>query len=135
MAKTDRVCKGLNNNVVSSVKNGNFVAEPQTDFIFSVAGEELGFIGCCIIILLELLIAYECIRIGRKARDLTGTLICCGVGSLIVFQSFMNICVATGLMPNTGLPLPFVSYGLTSLVSLFIGIGVVLNIGLQAKKY
>ena len=127
--------KGLNNNVVSSVKNGNFVAEPQTDFIFSVAGEELGFIGCCIIILLELLIAYECIRIGRKARDLTGTLICCGVGSLIVFQSFMNICVATGLMPNTGLPLPFVSYGLTSLVSLFIGIGVVLNIGLQAKKY
>ncbi len=127
--------KGLNNNVVSSVKNGNFVAEPQTDFIFSVAGEELGFIGACIIILLELLIAYECIRIGKKARDLTGTLICCGVGSLIVFQSFMNICVATGLMPNTGLPLPFVSYGLTSLISLCIGIGIVLNVGLQGKKY
>ncbi|MCI7814260.1 MAG: FtsW/RodA/SpoVE family cell cycle protein [Lachnospiraceae bacterium] len=127
--------KGLDNNVVSSVKNGNFIAEPQTDFIFSVAGEELGFIGGCAIILLELLIAYECIRIGRKARDLTGTLICCGVAALIVFQSFMNICVATGLMPNTGIPLPFVSYGLTSLVSFFIGIGIVLNVGLQGKKY
>lgn len=127
--------KGLNNNVVSSVKNGNFIAEPQTDFIFSVAGEELGFIGGCVIIVLELLIAYECIRIGRKARDLSGTLICCGVGALIVFQSFINICVATGLMPNTGLPLPFVSYGLTSLVSCCMGIGMVLNIGLQGKKY
>ena len=127
--------KGLNNNVVSSVKNGNLIAEPQTDFIFSVAGEELGFIGGCIIIILELLIAYECIRIARKARDLSGTLICCGVGSLIVFQSFMNICVATGLMPNTGLPLPFVSYGLTSLISCCLGMGVVLNVGLQGKKY
>lgn len=127
--------KGLNNNMVSSVKNGNFIAEPQTDFIFAVAGEELGFLGCCLIILLELFIAVECIRIGRKARDLAGTLICCGLASLILFQSFLNICVATGLMPNTGIPLPFVSYGLTSLISFCIGIGIVLNIGLQTRKY
>lgn len=127
--------KGLDNNVVSSVKNGNFIAEPQTDFIFAVAGEELGFLGCCIIIVLELLIALECIRIGKKARDRSGMLICCGVAALISFQSFMNICVATGLLPNTGLTLPFVSYGLTSLVSLFIGLGVVLNVGLQVRKY
>ena len=93
----------------------------------------MGFIGACIIILLELLIAYECIRIGKKARDLTGTLICCGVGSLIVFQSFMNICVATGLMPNTGLPLPFISFGSSSLISIFMGIGLVLNVGLQRE--
>lgn len=127
--------KGLNNNMVSSVKNGNFIAEPQTDFIFAVAGEELGFLGCCLIVLLELFIAIECIRIGRKAKDLAGTLICCGLASLILFQSFLNICVATGLMPNTGIPLPFVSYGMTSLISFCIGIGIVLNVGLQTRKY
>lgn len=127
--------KGLDNNMVSSVKNGNFIAEPQTDFIFAVAGEELGFLGCCLIVILELLIAFECIRIGRRAKDLAGTLICCGIASLIMFQSFLNISVATGLMPNTGIPLPFVSYGVTSLVSLCIGLGIVLNVGLQTRKY
>ena len=120
---------------MSSVKNGNFIAEPQTDFIFAVAGEELGFLGCCIIVILELLVALECVRIGRNARDLAGTLIGCGMGALIFIQCFINVCVATGMMPNTGLPLPFVSYGLTSLVSFFIGIGIVLNVGLQGRKY
>ncbi len=127
--------KGLDNNMVSSVKNGNFIAEPQTDFIFAVAGEELGFLGCCLIVILELLIAFECIRIGRRAKDLSGTLICCGIAALIIFQSFFNIGVATGLLPNTGIPLPFVSYGVTSLVSLCIGLGIVLNVGLQTRKY
>ena len=127
--------KGLNNNMVSSVKNGNFIAEPQTDFIFAVAGEELGFLGCVLIVILELFIALECIHIGRRAKDQAGSLICCGMAALIVFQSFINICVATGLMPNTGIPLPFVSYGMTSLVSFCIGLGIVLNIGLQTRKY
>ncbi len=127
--------KGLNNNVVASVKNGNFLSEPQTDFIFSIAGEELGFLGCCVIIIIELLIAVECVNIGRNARDRVGMLIGCGMGILIFFQSFINISVATGLLPNTGLPLPFVSYGLTSLVSFCIGIGLVLNVGLQSRKY
>lgn len=127
--------KGLNNSNVNSVKNGNFIAEPQTDFIFAVAGEELGFLGCCLIIILEFLIAIECVLIGRNARELSGSLICCGMASLIGFQSFINICVTTGLLPNTGLPLPFVSYGLTSLISLYIGIGLVLNVGLQVRKY
>lgn len=127
--------KGLNNDDVDSVKNGNFIAEPQTDFIFAVAGEELGFIGCCIIILLEFLISLECLMIGRRAKVLSGTLICCGMSALIFFQSFVNISVATGLMPNTGITLPFVSYGLTSLVSFCIGIGFVLNVGLQTRKY
>ena len=127
--------KGLNNNVISSVKNGNFISEPQTDFIFAVTGEELGFVGSCIIIILLLLISLECIKIGKKAHDLQGKLICCGMATLVGFQSFINICVATGLMPNTGLPLPFVSYGVTSLLTLFIGMGVVLNIGLQQRKY
>lgn len=127
--------KGLNNESVSSVKNGNFIPEPQTDFIFSIVGEELGFVGCAIIILLLLLIVLECIMIGRKAKDLYGRLICGGVAAWIGFQAFINICVVTGMMPNTGLTLPFVSYGLSSLVSLFLGIGFVLNVGLQPKKY
>lgn len=127
--------KGYKNNVVGSVKNGNFISEPQTDFIFAIAGEELGFIGCMIIIVLLLLIAIECFVIARRAKDLAGTLICAGMGAIVGFQSFINMGVATGLLPNTGLPLPFVSYGLTSLVSLFIGMGIVLNVGLQPKKY
>ena len=77
----------------------------------------------------------EIIMIGRNAKDLAGNLICCGVAAWIGFQSFINICVATGLMPNTGVPLPFVSYGLTSLASLYIAIGIVLNVGLQPRMY
>lgn len=127
--------KGLNNSQITSVKNGNFISEPQTDFIFAVVGEELGFVGSVIVILLLLFIVLECIFMARKAKDLSGRLICCGMASLIGFQGFVNICVATGLMPNTGLPLPFVSYGLTSLITLFLGIGFVLNVGLQPRKY
>lgn len=127
--------KGLENNDVASVNNGNFVSENQTDFIFAVAGEELGFIGCCGIILLLFLIAWECIRMSLRSKDLGGRVICCGAAALVMFQSFVNICVATGMMPNTGTPLPFVSYGLSSLVSLYIGMGLVLNVGLQSSAY
>lgn len=127
--------KGLNNTDPTSVKNGNFILEPQNDFIFAVAGEELGFVGSAVIIILLLFITIECIFIARKAKDTAGRLICCGVGALVGFQSFVNISVASGLLPNTGVTLPFVSYGLTSLWSLYIGIGLVLNVGLQPKKY
>ena len=127
--------KGLNNNVVASVKNGNFISEPQTDFIFAVIGEELGFIGGFSVVLLLFLIVWECLRTAKNAKDTAGTLIASGVAGLIGLQSFLNIAVATGLAPNTGIPLPFVSYGLTSLVSLYGAIGIVLNIGLQQKKY
>ena len=127
--------KGLDNNTTTSVKNGNFISEPQTDFIFAIVGEELGFVGCCIVIGLLLLIVVQCILIGIKAQDLSGRIICCGIAAQIGFQSFINIGVATGILPNTGIPLPFVSYGLTSLVSMCMGIGIVLNVGLQPKKY
>lgn len=127
--------KGLNNNEVSSSNKGNFVAEIQNDFIFAVAGEELGFVGCAGILVLLYLICFECVRMGRRAKDLSGTLICCGMASLVAIQSFINICVATGLFPNTGTPLPFISYGLTSLMSLYIGMGFVMNVGLQNKYY
>lgn len=127
--------KGLNNNTTTSVKNGNFISEPQTDFIFAIVGEELGFIGSCIVIALLLFIVIQCMLIGMRSKDMAGRLICCGVGGLIGIQSFINIGVATKLLPTTGVPLPFVSYGLTSLVSLYIGIGLVLNVGLQNPKY
>jgi len=128
--------KGLNNNEISSVKNGNFISEPQTDFIFAIVGEELGFLGGCTVIVLLLLITFECLMAARKAKDLAGTLIASGMATLIGFQSFINISVATGVLPNTGIPLPFVSYGLTSLLSLYIGMGVVLNVRLQCvRKY
>ena len=127
--------KGLNNSAATSMKNANYIIEPQTDFIFAVAGEALGFIGPMVIVLLLLFIVIECILIARKAKDLAGRLICCGMAALIGFQSIFNIFVATGLMPNTGIPLPFVSYGLTSLLSLYLGMGFVLNVGLQPKKY
>ena len=127
--------KGYDNSKVSSVNKANFVSEIQTDFIFAVAGEELGFVGASAIILLLFAISVECLLTARRAKDLSGRLICCGVGTLVAFQSFLNICVATGLTPNTGTPLPFVSYGLSSLVSLFIGMGLVLNVGLQNRNY
>ena len=120
---------------VSSVNEGNFVAENQTDFIFAVAGEEYGFIGCTVIVILLLLISIECVLMSLRAKDLAGKILCCGVGSVVAIQGFLNICVATGLAPNTGTPLPFVSYGLTSLVSLFIGMGLVMNVGLQSSAY
>lgn len=73
-------------------------------------------------------------RTGRRAKDLSGSLICYGMASVIAVQSFINICVATGLGPNTGTPLPFVSYGLSSMVSLYIGMGLVLNVSLQKNR-
>ena len=127
--------KGYNNEKTNSVKNGNFVLEPQTDFIFAIIGEELGFVGCCAVIFLILLIVVDCILIGLKAKDTGGRIICGGMAALIGIQSFINISVATLILPNTGLSLPFVSYGLTSVVCFFMGIGFVLNVGLQPNKY
>ena len=126
--------KGYNNNEITSVINGNFVSEPQTDFIFTVIGEEFGFKGCVFLIVLLMAVAMECVAIGRRSSDLAGTIIGAGVGGLIAVQGFFNIGVATFLLPNTGLPLPFVSYGLTSLLSLYIAMGFVLNVRLQAKR-
>ena len=126
--------KGLGNDAFDSVKNGNYISEPHTDFIFAVAGEELGFLGSVLIIALIFFITIEILLIAKRAKDISGKLICVGMATLIGFQSFVNICVVTGLLPNTGLPLPFVSYGLTSLVTVYFGVGIVLNVGLQAKN-
>jgi len=126
--------KGYKNNKITSVKNGNFISEAQTDFIFSVIGEEFGFKGSVAVIILLFAISLECISVARKAKDDAGLIIGAGMGGLVAVQGFFNIGVATFILPNTGLPLPFVSYGLTSLMSLYIGMGFVLNVRLQARK-
>ena len=123
--------KGLNADSEMSVSKGDFIAEIQNDFIFAVAGEELGFLGTVSIVTLLFLIVASCLRTGARAKDLSGKLVCVGMGSLIAVQSFINISVACGILPNTGTTLPFVSYGLTSLWSNFIGMGLVLNVSLQ----
>ncbi len=123
--------KSLNTDSLASVKNGNFLSEEQTDFIFAVIGEELGFIGCTLVILLIALIVFECLRMAARAKDTSGCLIGVGLAALLAFQSFANIAVATGIFPNTGLPLPFISYGVSSLLSVYMGIGLILNVGMQ----
>lgn len=126
--------KGLNNNTITSVKNGNYLSAPQTDFIFSIIGEELGFVGSVIVVALLCFIVLECLWIAFHAKDLAGRIIAGGMAAWIGFQSFFNLGVATWILPNTGLTLPFLSYGMSSLMSLLIGIGIVLNISLQRPK-
>ena len=125
--------KGWNNTDILSVKAGNFLVEEQNDFIFAIIGEEFGFVGSMAVIILYLVLIYECLIMAMKAPDLSGRMICVGMATLLGFQSFANIAVATAIFPNTGLPLPFISSGVSSLLSLFIGMGVVLNVGLQRK--
>ncbi|MBR3646722.1 MAG: FtsW/RodA/SpoVE family cell cycle protein [Lachnospiraceae bacterium] len=126
--------KGLYNDDETSVKNGNLLPECHTDFIFTVVGEEMGFLGAISVIVLILLIVMECFIVGAHSRDFAGKLFCYGIGGLIATQALVNISVNTMILPNTGLTLPFVSYGLTSLMSLFIGMGIVLNVGLHSQK-
>ena len=123
--------KGLNYTGLESVKNGNFLAEEQTDFIFAIIGEELGFVGSLAVILLFAIAVFACLHTVRKASDIQGKIICTGIGMLLAVQSFTNIAVATGIFPNTGLPLPFISSGVSSLISMYFGIGLVLSVGLH----
>lgn len=125
--------KGLNNTSIFSVKNGDFLVEQDNDFIFSVIGEELGFRGSVIIIIIFLLIILECLIIASRAKNLSGRLICVGMAAWIGFQTFTNIAVATGIFPNTGITLPFFSRGVSSLAAVYMGMGIVLNIALQRK--
>ena len=112
----------------------SYLPEPHNDFIFSVIGEEFGFIGCVIVLLLLLFIIFRCILIAVSIRDLFSQLIVVGVAGMIAFQTFVNVGVATGIMPNTGMSLPFVSYGGSSMWTNMAAIGLVLNIGMKRSK-
>lgn len=105
----------------------------ESDFIFTVIGEELGFVGSCVILGLLAIVIIKCLRTSKRARDYQGRMIALGIASMFMFQVFANIGVATRLLPNTGLPLPFLSRGLSSTLSCMIGIGIILNIGLQSR--
>jgi rod shape determining protein RodA len=111
--------------------NLSFVPEQQTDFIFTVVGEELGFVGSFTLLALFALVVWRTWRTATLARDLFGTLLCVGVLSMLVFQIFENVGMTMGIMPITGIPLPFMSYGGSSTVACFAGIGLVLNVHMR----
>ena len=108
--------------------NGRFVPEQQTDFIFTVAGEQLGFLGSGFIVLLYLTILMRAFTIARRSTDAFGRLVCIGVLSWFAFQTFENIGMTLGLMPMTGVPLPFMSYGGSSMFANLIGFGLLQNV-------
>ncbi|MEY4036781.1 MAG: hypothetical protein RL201_162 [Actinomycetota bacterium] len=108
--------------------NGRFVPEQQTDFIFTVAGEELGFLGCGFILILYLTVLMRAFGIARRSSDPYGKLVCTGVIAWFAFQAFENIGMTLGMMPMTGVPLPFVSYGGSSMFANMIGFGLLQNV-------
>ncbi|MFD9034850.1 rod shape-determining protein RodA [Streptomyces sp. NPDC059567] len=111
--------------------SGQFVPEQQTDFIFSVAGEELGFLGGGLIIALIGVILWRACRIARETTELYGTIVAAGIIAWFAFQSFENIGMALGIMPVAGLPLPFVSYGGSSMFAVWVAIGLLQSIRVQ----
>lgn len=125
--------KGLNNSTYESVKNGNFLSEEQCDFIFAVVGEELGFAGSAFIILIYLLLFIEGLRVAGRSPDLEGKLLASGFVTILLIQCFINMGVAMLLLPNTGTPLPFISAGMSSMISTYIMMGIMLNISMHRK--
>jgi rod shape determining protein RodA len=109
----------------------DLVPEQHTDFIFTAVGEELGFLGSATLLALLGVIAWRIWRTAQMARDPLGTIICVGVLSMFVFQVFENVGMTMGIMPVTGIPLPFMSYGGSSTLTEFIAIGLVLNVHMR----
>lgn len=110
-----------------------YIPEPQNDFIFSIIGEELGLIGCIVVMMLFLILVYRCVRIALKCSDVFACMVVIGIGAQIGIQAALNIAVATSSMPATGVALPFISYGGTSLTIFMGAIGIVLNISKHVK--
>lgn len=111
-----------------------FLPFAESDFIFSIIGEEFGFIGCLCLMLVYALLIYQLFKIGLNAKDRFGCLLSCGVGIVVAVQTLLNIAVVTGSIPPTGLPLPFISSGGTSVAVFMAGIGVCLNVAKQSRK-
>jgi rod shape determining protein RodA len=111
--------------------NLQYVPEQRTDFIFTVVGEELGFVGSMVLLALLGLLLWRGLRIATLARDTAGSLIAVGVVTMLVFQTFINVGMTIGIMPITGIPLPFVSYGGSSLIASFLAIGLLENVHMR----
>ena len=111
-----------------------YIPEPHNDFIFSIIGEELGFVGCTVIIVLFAIFIWRGILIAMRAPDMFGSLVAVGITALVGIQVIINIAVVTSSMPATGMPLPFFSYGGTALFILLCQMGVLLNISRASTK-
>lgn len=111
-----------------------FLPFAESDFIFSIIGEEFGLVGCLALIAVFGVLVYFLIKIGLNAKDRFGCLLSCGVGILIAVQTLLNVAVVTGSIPPTGLPLPFISSGGTSVAVFMAGVGVCLNVHIQSKR-
>ncbi|HEX6476540.1 MAG TPA: rod shape-determining protein RodA [Acidimicrobiales bacterium] len=123
--------KGLFN---GSQTNLNYVPEQQTDFIFTAVGEQLGFVGAASLLALFAIILWRILRAAQMARDKLGTLLCGGVLGLIGLSVFQNAGMTMGIMPITGIPLPFMSYGGSATIAFFAAIGIVLNVGMRRVR-
>ncbi|MCK4260515.1 MAG: rod shape-determining protein RodA [Halanaerobiales bacterium] len=123
--------KGLFNGTQNQLR---FLPEQHTDFIFPVIGEELGFVGATFVLILYFTLLIRCVFISRDARDSFGTLVVVGVASMWMFHILENVGMTMGVMPVTGIPLPFVSYGGSSLLTNLIAVGLVLNVRMRKQK-
>ncbi len=117
----------------TGIRGTAYVPVIESDFIFTAIGEEFGFVGTAIVILLLAFISFRIMLIGSKSYDIMGKIIASGVASIIILQTFVNIGVVSMILPNTGIPLPFVSSGLSSVVGCYSMLGVVLNISINQK--
>lgn len=115
----------------SEIRNYNRVDVTESDFIWSAIGEEFGFVGCIAIIVILAVFIFLCVTVAKRAVDYLGKMIAIGISAMFMFQVFANIGVATRMLPNTGLPLPFISSGLSSFMAYSVAIGILVNIGLQ----
>ena len=116
------------------VNQAGYIYASYNDFIISVIGEEFGFIGCISVLLVMFLISVKCLLIAAKAPDVCGRLIASGAAVMFFLQTFVNIGVATDLMPNTGMPLPFISYGGSSMWINMVAVGLVLNVKMSKSE-
>ena len=117
-----------------ATRNYNSVGVTESDFIWTPISEEFGFIGCMVILILLSIIIIKCFIKAKKANDYLGMMIAAGIGAMFCFQSFFNIGVTTLLLPNTGLPLPFLSYGMSSLLGNMMAIGILINLNIIICK-
>jgi rod shape determining protein RodA len=125
------VGKGLTNGTQTQ---GDFLPVQATDFVFATLAEELGFIGAVVLFVLFILLLWRVLVAGWRSRDPFGTLFAAGVGSMILFQIIVNVGMVLGIMPITGIPLPFVSHGGASLVSMAAGLGVLQSINIRQTR-
>jgi rod shape determining protein RodA len=123
--------KGLTNGTQNQL---DFLPVQTTDFVFAILAEELGFIGGIVLFALFAALLWRVLAAGWRSRDPFGTMFCCGIASMILFQLVVNVGMVIGVMPITGIPLPFVTHGGASLVSVAIGLGIIQSINIRQTR-